>query len=103
MLLTVILCIALIIAADNAGILRSTVGVGATVAILIAMLLPFVPGYQALIADGLGWAMLTIVWGAATLGYRQLFRAQPINVGRWAALWQLGWLRIGFVMEVEPC
>jgi hypothetical protein len=103
MLLTIILCIALIIAADNSGILRSTVGVGATVAILITMLLPFVPGYHTLIADGLGWAMLGIVWFTATLGYRQLFRTQPINVGRWAALWQLGWLRIGFVMEVEPC
>lgn len=103
MLLTIVLCIALIIAADNSGILRSTVGVGAAVAILIAMLLPFVPGYQVLIADALGWFMLGMVWLAATLGYRQLFRAQPINVGRWAALWQLGWLRVGFVMEVEPC
>jgi len=103
MLLTIALCVALIIATDNAGILRSMVGVGATVAVLIAMLLPFVPGYQSLIADAIGWSMLGAVWIAATLGYRWLFRSTPISVGRWATLWQLGWLRIGFVMEVQPC
>jgi hypothetical protein len=103
MLLTIILCIALIIATDNAGILRSTVGVGATVAVLIAMLLPFVSGHEMLVADGIGWSMLAVVWLAATLGYRWLFQAKPINVGRWAALWQWGWLRIGIVMEVQSC